>query len=427
MTSIEKKAAPKLTKVQQKALLAICFFAFGIYFGGMTNTNVAYIINSYPQYAALDVSRVQTIPPLVGLIVSFSMAGLALKVPKKILATISLGSMFIKYMIFFLVGSMKGPLALLFVGSFFQGITVGSHLILVNSYIAAFFPQERRATFVALSTALASAGSTLVNMVGGAIAAGNGGADWPKSYLLGFIELVLIILFLVLMPKEPTAEKAVQAEKAADEPEKEKVKVRIPVKIFALIAVGICMSLSLCAYLYFIARYVINDFQLGTSLHTGFARSLYSFSGLFIGLTYGFWHKLFKKYIPFVGLILFTISNFMLWRITTSIGVVYAASIMISVGFNLYNPYYVSQIMAVSPKSIAPLTLSLQVAGINIASFVALDIITFCGEALGPRLDSMFLVGTIGGVLITIAGFFVYIVWKNPPKPEDEEAAAAEA
>jgi hypothetical protein len=284
---------------------------------------------------------------------------------------------------------------------------------------------EKSANYVAISLALMNGGGALMAILGGAIAAGNGGANWPYAYYLGALLIPAIIAFGVIMPKKPDgAEAAPQAAHeagpgAAPAPAG---KEKLPPRDIAIGVLAIFSSVCICGFLFYISVYIVNEFKLGTSVEAGIANSIFTIAGLVTGFTYAIWAKLFKKLLIVVSFGLVTLALFCMMTFTTTLFGAFAAALLLGWGFNMMNPYIMGFIMQITPPRLAPVGISFLMAGANVGMFVAIYVLNFLSGLLGGGLKNVLLICTVGMALCTVVAFFVYRT-KEPAAAVAEKAA----
>jgi hypothetical protein len=94
---------------QKRAVLAICIISFVRQLYMVTNTTIAYIINSYAgRESPLTVQQLVSMPAIFGLIMSFLIGPIAMKANKKMLTLITVG-MVLAYCGLFAIIGHKGP------------------------------------------------------------------------------------------------------------------------------------------------------------------------------------------------------------------------------------------------------------------------------------------------------------------------------
>ena len=397
---------------QKRAIVALCIISSAMLMWNVTSPTLAYIIKSYPDVAESTVTSILTLPGLVALFVSFIIGPLALKINKKYLLLFAVSTTLVYFCIFVIVGS-NGPFTMLLVAACFLGICRGCSTALINSAIAEFLEEEKRAVHIALCSAIMQGVAAVVAVVGGRIAAGNGGADWPIAHYLGFLTVPALIAFAVLMPKKSDDAKNLGDGKlnggaGGYMPEKERLS--IPLKIIAIAAVQFTFVICFCAYFLNSSIYIILEHELGTSADAGWVSSSYTIFGVVIGLTYRMWGKLLGKWIVQLGYALAAMGMIAMLTVTTSIVGIWFAAIMISAGFNLVNPYISSKVISLSPKKHVPIFLSVYIGITNLGVFVAPGILRVMGGLVGEGLTGIMRFAVIAMFCCAIAAVFLFSV-----------------
>jgi MFS family permease len=371
---------------QKRALIAIYIISFVLYLHTFTQTTIAYIIDSYSSLPPVSVQQIVSLPAIFGLIISFAIGPIAMKINKKYLTLICTTMLLIYFAIFAFVGS-KGPLSLLLFATVFAGIAQGSTLTLASSMVGEFVNAEKSANYVAISMAMQNGGTALLAIIGGAIAAGNGGANWPYSYYLGVIMIPAIIVFGILMPKKPDAPEADSHGDAAHGGSVALAaeKGKIPPKDIAIGVLAIFSFICICGFLFYISVYIVNEFKLGTSVEAGLANSIFTITGIVTGFTYGIWAKLFKKALIVVSFVLMTMALFCMMTFTATLFGAFAAAVLLGWGFNMMNPYIMGFIMQITSPRLVPVGISIFMAGINVGAFIAIYVLNFLSGLLGGR------------------------------------------
>lgn len=395
MNAVQKIATEKRVKI---ALAVLCLV---VYTQTMTSALIAYIMNSYADIPATTVQQLLTLPGLIGLFVSFLIGPLSMKVNKKYLLAFTSLCVLAYFLIFFFIGG-NGPFVMLIVAAALMGINQGSARTLTTSIIADFIEPTKQAAFVAFTTALMNVGGVLFNLVGGRIAAGNGGANWPNAYLLGLLLVPALLIYLWLMPKSPEA-----AEKDSKQAEITEASGTIPVKAILATLLNTLFAISVCAFMYNYSVYVITTYALGTSVETGIANSIYLTTGL-VGLVYPVFMKAFKRYIAPVGYGLFAVGMLLMVLVHSSIYVVYFSVLLIGLGFNIGNPFVSAYVMRITPKKWVPMAVSILFGGVNLGMYFSTYILKALGSLFGGGVLAAFIVGCIGGVVSAILAVFLY-------------------
>jgi MFS family permease len=408
---------------QKRALVAIYIISFVLLLQGLTGTTIAYIIDSYSDVPPVSVQQIVSLPAIFGLIVSFAIGPIAMKINKKYLTIICALMILIYFGIFAFVGS-KGPLSMLLFATVFAGVAQGSAMTLASSMVGEFVGAEKSANYVAISLALMNGGGALMAILGGAIAAGNGGANWPYAYYLGVLLIPAIIAFGIIMPKQPEGAdpQAAHEEAGPGAAPAPAGKEKLPARDIAIGILAIFSSVCICGFLFYISVYIVNEFKLGTSVEAGIANSIFTIAGLVTGFTYAIWAKLFKKLLIVVSFGLVTLALFCMMSFTATIFGAFAAALLLGWGFNMMNPYIMGFIMQITPPRLAPVGISFLMAGANVGMFIAIYVLNFLSGLLGGGLKNVLLICTVGMALCTVAAFFVYRT-REPAAMAAEKAA----
>jgi MFS family permease len=397
---------------QKRALAAIYIISFVLLLQGFTGTTIAYIIDSYSSLPPVSVQQIMSLPAIFGLIVSFLIGPIAMKVNKKYLTIFTAIMVLIYFAIFALVGS-NGPFGALLVSTVFAGIAQGAAMTLVSTMIGEFVGAEKSAAYVAISLALMNGGGALMSILGGIIAAGNGGANWPYSYYLGFILVPALIAFGVLMPKKPdnvdaALHGAAQGDHSPAAAGSSTGKEKLSLRNIAIGILAIFSSVFLCGFMFYISVYIVSEYKLGTTVEAGIANSIFTITGLVTGFTYTIWAKLFKKLLILVSFSLVTLALFCMMTFTTTLFGAFAAALLLGWGFNMMNPYITGFIMQITPPRLAPVGISFLMAGANVGMFIAIYVLNFLSGLLGGGMKNVLLICTVGMAACTVVAFFVY-------------------
>ncbi|MDR2516799.1 MAG: MFS transporter [Spirochaetaceae bacterium] len=395
---------------QKKAILAVYVISFVLLFAGLTGTTIAYIINSYVPagYSPGAIQQLMSMPAIFGLVTSFVIGPVAIKINKKYLTMLCAVMVFLYFVIFAAVGS-NGPFPLLLAATAFGGIAQGSAMTLMSSMIGEFAGPAKSANYVAIGLAIMNAGGALVALAGGAIAVGNGGAAWPQAYYLGVLVIPALIIFGILMPKKPDDADAVPAAGPAEgTPPPPPAGGKLPVRNVIIGILAVFSSICICGFLFYISVYIVNEFKLGTSVEAGIANSIFTITGVVTGFTYGIWAKLFRKFLIVVSFGLVTLALFCMMTFTSTLLGAYLGALLMSFGFNMMNPFIMGFIIRITPARLVPVGISCLMAGANMGMFAAIYVLDFLSGLLGGGLGNVLLVATAGMAICTAAAWFVY-------------------
>lgn len=396
----------KKMSTEKRAAIAIIVVSLVMGFQNISVGLVALIMQSYPELDSNTVRQVLTIPSLVGMIMSFSTGPLSMKINKKHMTMTACFLALAGCMIYGFVGA-NGPFVALLIGAGCLGLCQGCARTLTSSMIGDFMPPEKRASYVARSTAMMSGGGAVLSSLSGVIAAGNGGADWPKAYfVVGFLAIPILIVFTALMPLHPDEKDNLSAV-VKDEVEQDNEKGKLSFKTILVLVLNAVFGISCSAYLFNYSEYIIITTGMGTSVHTGTINAAYLIVGLIVGFTYPVFLKIFKRYISPVGHGLFAIGLLCMMH-ANNIYVVYLCAVLISFGFNLANPFTTSYLMCITPKKLVPIAMSLLIGSLQLGMFFSVQILSFLSGLLGGGIMNTLTVGVIGGVICCVVSFFAY-------------------
>jgi hypothetical protein len=103
----------------------------------------------------------------------------------------------------------------------------------------------------------------------------------------------------------------------------------------------------------------------------------------------------------------------------------FAAAFLLGWGFNIINPYSMGFIMRITPPRLAPVGISVLMAGVNMGMFVAIYALNFLSGLLGGGMKNVLLICTAGMAACTVAAFFVYRTKTTPAAGQAAEAKSA--
>jgi len=411
---------------EKKVLIALCILGSTMYLaGGVTTPSLAYIIDSYPSVNPNTVTTLITIPGLVALFTSFFVGPLVLKYNSKYLLMASVSITLIYFGVFVIVGG-RGPFFALMLAAGLLGIHRGAGSALVNSIIGDFMEPAKRAASIALCGAMMQGGSGLVAIVGGMISAGNDGADWPIAHYLGFLSILTLIIFALIMPKkndEPTLQNVdlgklySKTKSKQAQPEREEVSVmktikdgisNVPKKVYIMMALHFVFVICMIAFSLYTSVYIITEHQLGTSVEAGLVSSTLTFFSVLIGLTYTFWGRLLGKWIVPTGYLLSALGYVAKLVFTSNIAGIVIAAVILGIGWNLANPYVSSRIMALSPRKLIPILISVHLGIQNLGMFLAPYALRQAAWLFGGGVSGALTVSIVVLPICAIAAAFLF-------------------
>lgn len=407
-----------LSPVSRKAVIATMVISLTFLLYTMTAPLLSYIIASYEGVNAMLLLQ---IPAFVGLLVSLAVGPLALKLNLKYLITISALAILAYYMIFAFVGS-GGPFILLLVAAGTVGITHGSAVVLTSSIIGAYVQNPaQRANFVAISGAIMSVGSATVNIVGGIIAAGNGGLNWPNAYWLGLVVVPALIIFWILMPKAPESTEAATTEKEGTVASAPVDKGKIPAKAFMIVATATFAFVGISVFLLNVGTYIVGELQIGTSAESGLANSLFTIAGIFAGFAFPVLFKVMKSWIVPIGYALSGAGMLCLILLNSSLIGLFVGAALCGLGFTIAFPYITGRLMEITPQHWIPVVMSLSVGGMKLATTLTPYIMGALGGLIDSTIRSQMIIAAIFLFIAVILSAILFVFMKDPEKPKPVE------
>jgi len=413
-----------MSAISKKATLAVLVISSVLLFGSMTAPLLEYISNSFPDITPGSEYSILTVPALVAMFVSFAIGPLALKVNLKYLMVVTALAALAYFLIFALAGDSN--FNLLLVGAGIVGVCQGAAMVLTSSILGAYVVDPgQRANFVAISGAIMNGGAAIVNVVGGVIAAGNDGANWPNAYWLGVLIIPALIVFWFLMPKQPDApEGAPSGLSGEGEPAgSPQSSGGIPFKVWLIIGLGLIVSLGMASFLLNVGKYVVGELQIGTSAEAGIANSLFTIFGVIAGFSFAFVVRGLKNWIAPIGYAIGGVGLAVMVFMNSSIMGIFIGASLCGLGFNIAMPYVMGQMMAITPPRLIPVVMSVNMGIMNLCFFGVPYILGFASAPFGGTIASQLLIGTVLVAIAVVLGILLFVFWKAPapaaPPAED--------
>jgi len=419
-----------LNPTSKKAVIATLIISLVLLFGSMTPPLLGYIFRSYPPPEYNPMLLLQ-IPAFVGMIVSFVIGPLALKVNLKILTVIATVAALIYFLIFLFVGSTN--FTMLLVAACFMGITQGAAFVLTGSIFGAYVLDPlQRANFVAISGAILNGGAAVVNIIGGIVAAQNEGLNWNNAYWLGLLIVPALILFWIMMPWAPEADEA-----PAGGPEGHggpggpggppPPSGGIPPKVWMIIGMGLIAFLGMAVFLLNVGTYITEELGQAwgygyTTTESGLANSIFTIFGVVAGFSFPIVVKFLKNWIAAIGYALAGVGLFFIMTFQDNIFLIYAGAGLCGYGFNVAMPFVMGQLMAITPPRLIPVVMSLNMGFMNLGMTFAPNIF----GALGGMIDGFIATQLFIAIFFVAAAVVIAVLLFVVMKPKAPEGPPAE-
>lgn len=410
------------TGTSKRAITAIyiaCTFVSTSY---ITIVSMAYILNSYSNVPVSTVTLLLTLPALVGLVVSFLIGPISMKANKKVLLIISYCFMILSVAFYAFVGA--GSIGMLMIAAVLCGLCQGSSGTLQNSLIAEHVEPEKRANVMAVVNALTYGGTIFYNIVGGKLAAANGGANWNHAYFLGFILIPTTILFAILFPNKkddiPPSEAAAASSKAPDDAVAQKTAKLPAYSVILCLLYAVSMVFQYATGLN-MSNYFVNLLQLGDASLAGIVMSAGTLGVFVSGLLYKYYSKPLKNYVPVVGMLGYAIGSLLIAYVP-NVAVFIVAQLLMGASTGCMTPYFVATISIRTPPKYVPIAMSLFMGFMNGFMFLAQYILDLLGK-IGVDADNAvayvgnkFAVSGYGLLLCTLACIILFPMYDKRHK-----------
>lgn len=404
-----------LSATNKKAVIATLIISLVLLFGSMTAPLLGYIMMSYPDE---NVFLILQVPAFVGMIVSFLMGPLAMKVNLKYLMAIAALTAFIYFMIFALVGS--GNFMALVIGAGVVGICQGAGMVLTSSIFGQYVADpDQRANFVAISGALLNGGGAVVNVVGGIIAAANGGINWNNAYWLGLLVIPCLVVFWIMMPKAPVYDDVPAGGPGGHGgpggPPMIGAQGGIPLKVWLIIAMGLIGSMGMAAFLLNVGTYITVELApYGyTSVESGMANSLWTILGVVAGFSFPFIVRVLKAWIVPIAYVGGAIGFFFIMTFQSNIALIYVGAGMAGLFLNIAMPYVMGRMMALTPIKYIPIVMSLNMGAMNLCFTFAPTVLAIAAAPMGGLFSQQIFIGVILLGAVAVISFFLFVLWKD--------------
>ncbi|MCC8140830.1 MAG: MFS transporter [Lachnospiraceae bacterium] len=350
---------------KMKAIVSACSASALGMIAMVTTAVLAYIIADYAQQgvAVATIVLIMTIQPLVGVVMAFAVGPISMRVPKKYLLLLAMALVVVNGFIF-TVGGGKWDFGWLMLASAFTGIVSGITGSVPSSVISEFTEPEERGKYHGYCNSCMHAGALVMSFIGGWL----GAVRWQNAYYLYFLAIPAFLIVAILCPTEKDAPQ----QKNAFSGQKPPVKLSlIPAKVWLMCVQYVVFFICCYTFSVYISSYIITDFQLGTSLHSGIATAVVTLSAVVAGATYSKYCKpLGKWFMPFFCLTMF-IGYLLCCTITTSLVGVVVGAFLVGIGKSASVPYLIGEASKRLPGYMIPIGISFVMGSMNLGMFLS--------------------------------------------------------
>lgn len=413
-----------MEKTTKRAVYAYIILAFMNLFYFLTSALLAYIMKTYTNIPSDNITLLVTIPNIVGVVISFVLGPIALKIRKKILVGLIPVTVAVYMILFALFGTSN--FTVLIIAAIIAGYPQGAVSVVGIAYIPDFLEEgAQRSKFVGLASAVQSAGAAFSYYIGGIIAARNGGVNWNNAYWIGAIVIIAAIVFFAMTPKFTPAETEHGIGGAKKDGKSEsfgalmKGMLTMPKIIIVMAILELVWYWAVSAYNQNISVYIITEYGLGTSVNSGLASAMIRISGFVSGLVFGMMHKKFKNWAVPLGYTITTLGLLciVIWH---TLPACYIAGFLCGFGNSFaFTALFMTAIERAGMKYAAVATAICE-GFVNLGTFITPYALRYGATLFGEvNATSKITFGLVVGCVCTVASIFVYIVYdKKKKKPE---------
>ncbi len=301
-----------------KGKIAILAVTFIVLSNSIISSILAGMAKSFPDVTPTGIQFVMTLGMVAAFLSTLVAGVLAQKISMKTIVLIAL--------IALLLGGLM-PLVLhanimqIYVSAVLIGIGQGFCIPMVQTYVARLYEGKEKSQMFGWQTASKNAGAMILLIVAGIFAAKN----WTHAYYVYFIVIPILVVAILFLPKgEPLGKE--------NEAKKEHTG-KIPFG-----TLGIIILIGLFCIGYSTEALNISVFLdqkgLGGATAASMAMSITTAMGIVAGIIFSKFLKVFKGYVFTIACASVAVGNIIIFN-TSSLTVVYLASIFVGLGFGL--------------------------------------------------------------------------------------------
>lgn len=307
----------KMTKFNEFSILLIPVVWF--FCGTAVAPALGAIGQQFPGASDFELKLVLTITSFSSVFFSLISGKLAKSIDKKILVMIGL-------FIYGLCGvgtTFCTTINQVLIVRFITGIGVGLVVPLPGAIISQNFEGEKRSRLMGLCTSTANISNVLVSIVVGLLLA----YGWKYPFYTFAFSFVLVITTLIGVPSAPPIN---------NESEHKVNKEKLTGNIYLLALFMVLAWMTHAVLTTNLALFWTKE-NIGPVTMIGLAISLPALASIVVGAIYPELQRIFKKFLPFVALIFFSLTFFFMYS-AHSITAVFAGCILEGIGFGLIMP-----------------------------------------------------------------------------------------
>ncbi len=407
-----------------KKVIPIFIAALFAWIHNMGVVPLGYVYNTYQGMDALVMSIV-IFPGIIATVSGLLAGKLMEKMGRKNLVVFSMIIMLIGGLGMCFVGDQGIGKALFF--SAISGFPAGTIPAVGYANLAVVAPEKMKDKVYGWSDALCSIGLAIAMVVGGFLSADG---VWTRTYAFYFVMIPVLIITIIMYPKDSEAVLAPAAPAASDTEEKSVsavVKSVLPKCIIALIIFKIFSGMFYSCFGMFSSDYIINELQLGSSALVGSVNTATQIVNIAASAVIFLWLKFFKGFSNMIAQVIIGIGLFFIVFVGSSIPGIFICAILTYLGL-MSSHSSLSTIMGLVPEGNA--------VGRASGMFLAATFVgeSTCGYVVPVISRVLFGVSSagncmkIGGVLSIVVGLaslpFFIKAYKIMKSKENNQAAA---
>lgn len=283
------------------------------------------------------------------------------------------------------------------------GAGTGFFLPMATGLIADFFEGDERNRLLGYQSTAVALGNIVTSVLAGALAT----ILWRYSFLIYAFAIIVLLLVIFKLPEPAKVERG-PAEK----------------KVINFRVVFICVATMIYAIIYFayfgLLSFVVDGRGFGNAASTGIANMLMTAASLVMGLFFGLFTRIFKKFNLILGILL-NVIGFGLLAFASNMAHIFIASLIIGVGFGIVLPTAVMKVTDASPKSQETFSNGLLMTFVNIGTAVSSGLLVVIGNIFGNN-DGQFLYRIMAIALLIGMVISIVLAFVKPAASKDKAA-----
>jgi len=348
------------------ATIAICFAGYGAYSDSVVYPIVTAILEDFPGTSVVASNMFLTGASAIAAILGALLTGVLVKhIRKRPLIILGTAAFFVGGVAGFWAKDFAFLIAMRALDGFSDGVLATASAAMITQ----IFPEEKARGRV---FSLYIVASLVLSIISGSLSGVLCTIGWRYSFLANaasFIPIILAVCFLPDTPLEPPAKKLPKAQRW--NPAKASGAI-----VMYLILSFLAFVCSICSGFY------VAENGIGNSMLVGFSQSSGKIICLIITLSFTPIYARFKRYIPVVSCLSFTLIYLLLYFFPSA-GMLFAGMACLNVGMSLIPTYYELQVSEHTPPSRMGLMMGLYTVSIYGANLICPYVPTTLQAVLG--------------------------------------------